>query len=149
MKFFKNVCRLIGVAFLGFLGGFLFPPLLGLIKGNVPLGNDAVSVANTYIVFTTIIFAGLAVFIAIIGFVFTQQFAVSKEVQLHHLKDELESMVRDNSSDIGIKLIDIALENEDVRKHFEKKLDIKIYQILQEKYEIDGDINNIRESIGG
>lgn len=150
MRFFKNICRLMGIVFLGSLGGFLFSSLFSLYKGpNTLASSDAISVANTYIVFTTFIFAGLAVFIAMIGFVFSQQFAVSKEVQLHQLKDELQSIIRDNKSDISIKLVDIALENEDVRKHFESKLELKIYQILKEKYEIDGDINNIRDSIGG
>jgi hypothetical protein len=151
MRFFKNVCKLFVVVFLFVLGGFLSPVIFSLFKGSATLStSDAISVANTYIVFTTFIFAGLAVFIAIIGFVFSQQFAISKEVQLHQLTDELQSIVRDNKLDVSIKLVDIALENEDVRKHFEKKLELKIYQILKEKYEIDADdISSIRESIGG
>lgn len=152
MKFFINVCKLFSVLFLGGMGGFLFPPIFGLIQGNsIPSGGDAISIANTYIVFTTIIFAGLAVVLAIIGFVFSQQFAVSKELQLQHLTNDLQGMIKENKLDIGIKLVDIALKNNDVRKHLESKLDVKVYQLLKEKYEFDGDIdiNSIKESIGG
>jgi hypothetical protein len=148
----KYTCFLVIAALIGLIGGVLATPFLTYFNRPVPLPpSDAISVANTYIVFTTFIFAGFTVVLAILGVVFAQQFSTVKELQLRHLKEELLSQIKENHCDIGINFINEALENKDIRNHFENKMDMKIIQILREKYEIDGDIEirSIKDSIGG
>jgi len=138
VNFVKIVIRIFLIALIGFVGGFLAQPFyhyLGKIAKISPqiAPGDAISVANTYIVFTTFIFAGLAVFLTILGFVFAQQFANAKEVQSRQLFEEMRELLKVNRDEIGIKLLDIMLDNQDVVKHLEQKFDVKIDQIIKSK----------------
>ena len=110
------------------------PWALGWIKstaGVVATPSDAVAIANTYIVFTTIIFVGVTVVLAIAGYVFTQQFSETKESQLSQLTDELKKSAKTEEK-IGLALIDAILENGDVKRHIDYKLQEKIKELILE-----------------
>lgn len=82
----EKIYKIIAVSLFGFAGGSISPWTLGWIKSiKVAEESNAISIANTYIVFTTIIFVGITVVLAIVGYVFTQQFAATKEDQLRQL----------------------------------------------------------------
>jgi len=120
-----------------FIGGFISFILLCYFTDfttKIQL-SDAISVANTYIVFTTIIFVGFSVLLAIAGFVFTQQFSVSKENQTVYLLSELEEKLKENKDDFGTKFIDNCIKNPDVNRHINTIFGAKIDQLIKEKAE--------------
>lgn len=128
-----NIYKLLIVLFVGFAGGFISPAFSNLF-GSVKIDQaaDALSIANTYIVFTTIIFVGFTVVLGVAGYVFTQQFSASKESQVKHLINELEERLRTNQ-DFGIGFIEKAVDNPDVIRHISCKLEDKIKELLKEK----------------
>lgn len=150
MNFFKMVSRLFGIAFLGFMGGFLSFPLLDFYSGTRHFANDAIAIANTYIVFTTVIFAGLAVVIAIIGYVFTQQFAVAKDVQMTHLVNEVKASIRDNDKSTATDIAQIILDNKEVKRYIMRSINNAIMLTIRERYEDirSEDIANLRDMLG-
>lgn len=66
--------------FMGFVGGCLAPMLWSLFATTHPSTLDqAVSIANTYIVFTTLFFVGITVILALGGYVLSQQLATTRK----------------------------------------------------------------------
>lgn len=130
----RNIYRLLALLTVSFAGGFLGAVLFGAFNAvTVSTLGDAVSIANTYIVFTTIIFVGFTVVLGVAGYVFTQQFSTSKETQIEHLIKELEERLRDEQ-DFGISFIEKVLDNKDVIRHANAKFEAKISQIIKDKY---------------
>jgi hypothetical protein len=113
------------VSFIGGYSSLVFCSYFADFRNKIN-ATDAISMANTYIVFTTIIFVGVSLVLVIAGFIFTHQFSTAKENSMHHLFDELESLLKENKSDYGIKFIESCLKNSDVREHLNKKLLEKI-----------------------
>jgi hypothetical protein len=83
----KKLLKYGSILFMGFIGGCLSPMFLSLFKATAPNTLDqAVSIANTYIVFTSIFFVGITVLLAIGGYVLSQQLATTRkhlETQAH------------------------------------------------------------------
>lgn len=119
------------VLLLSSVGGFItYLTLNFFIEPKPAAPENAVSIANTYIVFTTLIFVGFTVLLAMIGVVFAQQFSVNKQTHVQHLFNELENGLENNRDDIGIKLIDGALKSKDVQQHIQLKLEEKVQQAI-------------------
>lgn len=97
-----------------------------------PAQSDAISIANTYIVFTTIIFVAITLFLAVAGLWFTQQFATSKEMQMKHLIAEIEAKLLANDDDMGVELINTAFGNAEVSQHVQGILESKVRQLVKE-----------------
>ena len=124
--------------------GFFSGILGGLLSGAATFGvlnyfctevtrpslSDAISIANTYIVFTTIIFVAITLFLAVAGLWFTQQFATSKELQIKHLISEIETKLIENDDEVGIKLVDKVFTNPDVSRHVQEILELKLKQLV-------------------
>jgi len=132
---FNKALKIFAVLLAGFAGGAMAPWVLGWFKAVV-IGSpaDAVSIANTYIVFTTIIFVGVTVILAVAGYVFTQQFSASKGSQEHQLLEELKEKIKSDEK-LGIALANSILENSDVKRHLNDLLESKIGQILAARLE--------------
>ena len=131
---FTTIYKVLAVLFIGFAGGAISPWVLGWIKSTAGVAGtpaDAVAIANTYIVFTTFIFVGVTVILAIVGYVFTQQFSETKESQLSQITEELKKAAKTEEK-IGIALIDAILENGDVKRHIDNKLQEKIKELILE-----------------
>ncbi|MBF0449181.1 MAG: hypothetical protein HQK75_00235 [Candidatus Magnetomorum sp.] len=120
------------ISFIGGSFSFMFWNYLADFSKNIKAA-DAISIANTYIVFTTIIFVGFSVFLAIAGFIFTHQFSTTKEDQFSHLLRELGTQLKENEDDVGIKFISKSLENPDVKNYLSDKLNKKLDQLIKEK----------------
>jgi len=129
VKFYKTFAILM----MGFIGGSLSPWVIGWIRSNtVPNPGDAVSIANTYIVFTTIIFVGVTLVVAIAGYVFSQQFAASKRSQENQIIEDLRDQIKTDEK-LGIKLANSILENPDTSRHIDMMITSKIGELIQEK----------------
>lgn len=132
-KTLLRITKILGLVLCGFAGGTLSPWILGWIKSvSVGTPSDAYAIANTYIVFTTIIFVGITVLLAIAGYVITQQFSAAKiahEMQIiDELKDKLASEER-----LAITLVTTILENREVTQHVRTLLEQKVDALIRER----------------
>lgn len=123
MKKFK---KYFAVLLIGFFGGFIAVPFLNIFE-PIPVTelSNAVSIANTYIVFTTIIFVGFTVVLGVAGYIITQQISATQEAQENKILEELRTRVV-NEERLGISLINAILENIDVKTHLDNKLMSKV-----------------------
>lgn len=128
--------KLSAILLIGFAGGvlaFLFINwLCPFFKVKVGSVSDAISVANTYIVFTTIIFVGFTVVLGLASYVFTQQFSATKESNEIRILEDLKVRLKDNES-LSLSLIKIIMENEAVKSHVTVTLDSKVNQLVTDK----------------
>lgn len=129
----KRIYKIFAILLSGFAGGAITPWVLGWLKA-VAVGSpsDAVAIANTYIVFTTIIFVGVTVVLAIAGYVFTQQFSASKEAQELSVMTELKERIKSDEV-IGIALADALIQNVEVQRHLENRLLEKIDEVIKSR----------------
>lgn len=102
------------------------------------LQTNAVSIANTYMVYTTIMLTAFSILLVIGGFAFSHQFSIAKEEQTIHLLNELEKQLKENKFDFGIKFIQSTLANKEVQRYFEDIIEKKVDQ-LKEESEANGD----------
>lgn len=120
----------------GFVGGVVG----GLIGGLVAFAivnhfgrlaavssSDAVSIANTYIVYTTFVIASVALLLTIAGLIFTQHFAVEKEMHIAHAFSCVLELVR-SDDEKAIELVKHAMENPGVVQHVSEALQVKLQQ---------------------
>lgn len=130
LKFFLKILLVLGV---GFTGGVLAQFFLTLFRPTTltTLG-DAVSIANTYIVFTTIIFVGFTVILGIAGYILTQEFSINKHNQELKIIDELKDKLKSDEP-LAVSLIEAVLSNNDVKIHFENILQAKVDELLEIK----------------
>jgi hypothetical protein len=151
MKVFVKILALMIVAF---AGGFFATLFINFLKPiALPSTGDAVSIANTYIVFTTIIFVGFTVVLGVAGYVFSQQFATSKEMHEDRLIQDLKLKLQDNEK-ISWDIIQAALDNEAIKLRLTETLENKVNQIVTDKVtELEltagSDFNEMSGSIDG
>lgn len=138
----RKLYKVFAILLAGFAGGAISPWAVGWLKSvQVTSTSDAVSIANTYIVFTTIIFVGVTVILAIAGYVFTQQFSASKQSQESQLLDELKEKVKSDER-VGIALAKAILENPDVLRHLETTLLSKLEELIQARLDDSNAVAN-------
>lgn len=130
MKLFFKLLAVLLVAFAGGVLAFAFVCWLKPI--STPATGDAVSIANTYIVFTTIIFVGFTVVLGVAGYVFTQQFSTSKETHENRILDELKNRLKESDT-LSKDLIQIIMDNESVKAHVTETLESKVNQVVNDK----------------
>ena len=127
----------------GFAGGCLGPSFMSWFKGAVVSVPDAIAIANTYIVFTTIIFVGFTVILGVMGYALTHQLSASRQ---SHEKDLFEGMKDKLESDEnwGIDFSKAVLKNPDVLRHLEKVLSEKVaVHIDTLQCEVEQDAKNV------
>lgn len=129
----KRMYRILAVLLIGFAGGALSPWVLSWIM-PVPISSpdDAISIANTFIVFTTIFFVGITVILAVAGYVFTEQFSATKETQEIKALNELKEKIR-STEQTSNDLLDALLANPDTKRHFENQIQSKIDLFITER----------------
>lgn len=139
-KILKWLGRVIFIVFLGFIGGCLSPYVISKVQvlfGAPPVVNvsDTISIANTYIVFTTFIFTAIAIIVAVASYLFAQEAAKSRQIQEQTLFSDLIKSCTEKP-ELGRDLISKLLENENVIEHFEKRLNDKIDDILSKRCQL-------------
>jgi hypothetical protein len=129
----KRLYRLLGQMLIGFAGGFLAIFFVNYFApGKIVNTSDAIAIANTYIVFTTLIFVGFTVVLGLAGYVITQQYSSSRELNENILFDELKSKLREND-DCSEDLIKVIIENDAVKSHLTEILEAKVHQLVTDK----------------
>lgn len=130
----KKLYKVCAILLMGFIGGCITPWFSHWFGVATVLPADAVSIANTYIVFTTIIFVGITVVLGIVGYVFTQQLAVSKKNHEFQVFQDLRQKVLEDEK-IGVQLADAILDNSDVIRHLNKILSSKLDELVVQRME--------------
>jgi hypothetical protein len=127
----KPITKWFTIALTSLVGGFLAFLLITAIPQTKPLPpSDAVAVANTFIVFTTIIFVATTLVIAMIGYIFVQQFSQSKEQQTKTLYLELQQRFETDANS-SIDFVKIILKNDEVLRFVEQRFQEKIEELLR------------------
>lgn len=120
----------LAILLIGFVGGALYSYFQGWLKPtNITNPSDAIAIANTYIVFTTIIFVGVTVILAIAGYIFTHKLSESQEAQETRIVENLIKDVQKNEQ-LGIKLIEAILTNGDVQRMLDGHILSKLKESL-------------------
>lgn len=158
-KILKWLGGVIFIVFLGFIGGCLSPFVISKIRFlfEAPPAvsiSDSISIANTYIVFTTFIFTAIAIIVAVASYLFSQEAAKSRQIQENTLFSDLIENCNKNEEQ-GKKLLSKLLENESVLEHFEgmvkERLDILVEEHLKKvrtkKDEAEAEINALKTMI--
>lgn len=126
----KKIGFFFAVFVVGFLGGFVaLMWSTHFQKLGSPTAPDAISIANTYIVYTTLIFVGFTVVIAILSYIYSQQFEANKVSQISELVNELKEKARNNDS-FGQSILGEALKNRDVLRYLEQTLSDKLNSLI-------------------
>ena len=129
-----NLKLLLFISFLGFAGGCLAFFFISWCFDNFskasPSPSDAISIANTYIVYTTIIFTALAIFLAIATYYFSVQQARNRRYLEGELLDVLIKQCKKDTK-IGIKLITKLIENPSAVQKFEELQSDKLKEIIE------------------
>ncbi len=91
---------------------------------------DPVSIANTYIVYTTFVIAAVALFLTGAGFIFTQHFAMEKQMHMAHA---FESLLADlaAANGMGLLLAQTAMKNPEVVQCVEENIVQKLDEVIQ------------------
>ena len=129
----KKVYKLFALLITAFAGGFFAIVFISWLYKPVTVSpSDAVSIANTYIVFTTIIFVGFTVILGVAGYVFTEQLSASTEANENKILDKLKNRIKDDN-DLCLEIMKILIENETVKSHLVDSLESKANQLLTDK----------------
>jgi len=93
-------------------------------------GADAISIANTYIVYSTLMIAAVAVFLTVAGLIFTQHFAIEKE---RHVADAFAALVAEMARTNGcaVEVVKEVMKNAEVVQHFEDQVKGKLNEVMR------------------
>ena len=134
----KKILVALGMCLIGFIGGSFGVLTMDWWFGitvNIPsakhdvTSGDAIAIANTYIVFTTIIFTALAIFIALIAYTSSQEHTKHRKAsEAEFLKDLLKDCQSDEEH--RSLIIDAILGNRHTVEKLETKLNEKIRSLV-------------------
>lgn len=139
----KKFLYVLGICILGIIGGWLGVLTMDWWLGitvKIPSANatmpsgDAIAIANTYIVFTTIIFTGLAIFIALIAYISSQEHTKHrKATESEFIKDLLNDCQK--NEDHRNQIIESILGNRHTVELLESKLNETIRRLVTSNLE--------------
>jgi len=138
----RKLLRLLGRVAIGAAAGFAAGLIAPLAVSwahvlNVHIPHETVDIANTYIVFTTFIFVVVSVFLAIIGYIFAQQFAQAKRTHQQWLFEELAEKAKDDDM-VATKMIDAILHNADAKRMLQSKISSAVEEAAKERFGSEG-----------
>lgn len=140
----------------GASGGFLVPRLVEILCGGMgvvlqpsePLEatlNEAISatatataaantasVANTYIVFTTLIFVVVTLILTIAGIIFTHQFSLSKSEEFENVINDIADKMQDDDN-ISYMIVNKLLRKSEVRVYLKSAIDEMLKESLKDR----------------
>lgn len=121
--------RILAILLIGLSGGAVAPWFVAWWRAADVSTVDPIAIANTFIVFTTIIFVGITVIIAVVSYVVTAQLAATSEMQERQLLEKLKGrLVTDEK--LGTSLATAILDNPDVQRFLEKRLEMKLNELV-------------------
>lgn len=132
LKLINNVFKYGALLLAGFIGGCLAPMFLSLFQEHPPKTLDqAVAIANTYIVFTTIFFVGITVLLALGGYILSQQLATTRKHLENQAHEDLMKRIRFSES-IATDIVKNLSANGDFKNQITQNIKEYTNQILNE-----------------
>ncbi|MHC3986252.1 hypothetical protein [Acinetobacter sp. TW_SC_4] len=125
----KKLLKYIALLAIGFIGGCLSPMFLSLFSPNVASLDQAYSIANTYIVFTTIFFVGITVLLALGSYVISQQLATTREQLETQAHKDLMKRIKYSES-IATDIVKSLAENGDFKNQITQNIKEHTHRIL-------------------
>ncbi|KQR89805.1 hypothetical protein ASG35_00695 [Burkholderia sp. Leaf177] len=119
----------------GLLGGVIgsvaaFALINRFASTSAVAGVDAVAIANTFIVYTTLMITAVAVFLTAAGLIFAQHFAVEKE---RHVADAFAALVAEMARTNGyaVEVVKEVMKNAEVVQHFDDQVKEKLNEVMR------------------
>jgi hypothetical protein len=115
----------------GVVGGVVaFTLINGFSSTSLASDADAISIANTYIVYSTLMIAAVAVFLTMAGLIFTQHFAMEKE---RHVADAFAASVSEMAWTNGhaVAVVKEVMKNAEVVQHFDDQVKEKLREVVR------------------
>ncbi len=132
----KKLLKYSSILFMGFVGGCLAPMFLSLFTATAPSTLDqAVSIANTYIVFTSIFFVGVTVLLAIGGYVLSQQLATTRKQLETQAHEDLMKRIQYSES-IATDIVKSLSENGDFKNQITQNIKEHTQRILADAAQV-------------
>lgn len=135
------------VVFAGFSGGVFSPFFVGWFRAEQISNNaDAISSANTFIVFVTLIFIVVTVLVTMAAYIFSSQIVHSKlSMQMDFVGEIAEKLNEDGEMAIG--LANAILGNTVITKHIAEAMNAKISELIsghnESRFASQGDLGSI------
>lgn len=122
----------------GLLGGFCggiagsIVAFTAINRWSTPLtvaSSDAVSIANTYIVYTTFVIAAVAAVLAIAGMIFSEHFAMEKD---SHIENAFKALISQLATDEekAVKFVKELMKNPGVVQSVSDSVEEKLSEIV-------------------
>lgn len=89
--------------------------------------SDVIAIANTYIVFTTLVLVIIAIIATLAGIWFTKQFSLSKEKEIRESAEDFFAEINSNSQ-FSDKFVKKLFANESILRKIEGSANIAIEQ---------------------
>lgn len=131
-KIMPNIYKMLACLLAGFAGGSLAPWTWQWFKSSTVSSADAVSIANTYIVFTTLIFVGFTIILAVAGYAFALHFSKTYEIQQRQTTEALKEKLKQDDK-LACSLAEDIFNNSAVQVYLLNFLDSKVQQLINEK----------------
>jgi len=125
----------------GLLGGFLGGIVASVVAFaainhySTPIkvaGADAVSIANTYIVYTTFVIAAVAALLGIAGLIFTEHFSMEKDAHVENAFRALLAQLT-TDEDKAVKFVKELMKNSEVVQSVNYSINEKINEIVAQR----------------
>jgi hypothetical protein len=126
----KETRGLLGGLAGGVVGGVVAFTLINRFSStSLASGADAISIANTYIVYSTLMIAAVAVFLTMAGLIFTQHFAMEKE---RHVADAFAALVGEMARTNGcaVEVVKEVMKDAEV-VHFDDQVKEKLREVMR------------------
>jgi hypothetical protein len=145
----KSFLIIVAVIFSGFSGGLFSPFFVGWFRSSQLSGNtNAISVANTFIVFVTLIFIVVTVLVTIAAYIFSSQIVHSKlSMQMDFVEEIAEKLNQDDEMSLG--LAEAILGNAVITERIADAMETKIPDLVRRFVENSGHSEEDLSSIAG
>jgi len=150
-----RVLNILAAFIAGLLGGMLIMllghPITKLFQSSNPLlgannASEVISVANTYIVFTTFIFVLITILVTGAGIWFSKWFSITKEKEIReNMRDFFEAI--DGDSKLSGKFVKELFEHREISDLLHKLVQARVEEEINARKSEDGDIDFTDEII--
>ena len=127
----KSFLIIAATIFAGFSGGLFSPFFVSWLRLSQPSNSNAIAVANTFIVFVTLIFIVVTVLVTIAAYIFSSQIVHSKLSMQMDLFEEIAERLNQNE-EIALAFAEVILGNAAITERIAGAIDAKIPDLVRQ-----------------
>lgn len=129
MKILEKILITLIMSFIGGFMAIIFLSYYGRTKDLIPGVDQAVSIANTYIVFTTFIFVAFTVLITVVCYVLAQGYSSHTKALHNETVDNIRDCIG-SDDEKAEKILNSMLSSPLIQKHLSNRLNVLIEREL-------------------